>query len=198
MLKCMKEDYSHLFKILESIVPMNDELREVTEKNFFWKKFPKGYRLLEPGKLSNKMYFIIKGLIRIYTISGDKEICRQFFFENSFASDYVSFISHSPSNYFLETLEDTECLVVQNVDLNRLYEIYPCLLKVGKLMAEHAFIFNALRSDSMVKDDALTRYNKLIYERPKVLQRVPLFMIASYLGLTPEGLSRVRKKVTLA
>ena len=135
--------------------------------------------------------------MRVYTIHDDKEICRQFFFENSFASDYVSFISNGTSNCYLQTLEDTECLVVQNTDLNRLYDMYPPLLKIGKVMAEHAFIFNTHRSESMIKDDALTRYNKLINERPKVIQRVPQFMIASYLGLTPEGLSRVRKKVTL-
>lgn len=193
----MKEAYTQLYKVLESIVQMNKELKEETEKNFVFKKFPKGHLLLTPGNSSNKMYFIINGLMRVYTIVEDKEICRQFFFENSFASDYVSFITNATSNCYLQTLEDTECLVVQNIDLNRLYDTYPPLLKIGKVMAEHAFIFNTHRSESMVKDDALTRYNKLINERPKVLQRVPQFMIASYLGLTPEGLSRIRKKITL-
>jgi CRP-like cAMP-binding protein len=193
----MKEAYTQLYKVLESIVQMNDELKEETEKNFVFKKFPKGQTLLTQGNCSSKMYFIINGLMRVYTIHDDKEICRQFFFENSFASDYVSFISNGTSNCYLQTLEDTECLVVQNTDLNRLYDMYPPLLKIGKVMAEHAFIFNTHRSESMIKDDALTRYNKLINERPKVIQRVPQFMIASYLGLTPEGLSRVRKKVTL-
>ena len=104
-------------------------------------------------------------------------------------------MTREKSNAIISTIEDCEVLMVGVNEMDYLYERHPAILKVGKVMAERAFVHNAIRNESMQKDDATTRYQKLIQERPKVIQRVPLYMISSYLGLTPEALSRIRKKM---
>jgi CRP/FNR family transcriptional regulator, anaerobic regulatory protein len=187
--------YHQIDAALETIISLNEEIKEDTRKYFKPKSFKRNTILKTEGEAATHMYFLNSGLIRSYIIDGEKEITRQFFFEDSFASDYISFLTKDKSNTLVSTIEDCEVLVVGFNDLEYLYERHPAIMKVGKVMAERAFVHNALRSESMQKDDATTRYKKLIQERPKVIQRVPLYMISSYLGLTPEALSRIRKKM---
>jgi len=187
--------YHQIDAVLSNIITLTDEINADTRKYFQPKSFKKNTILKSEGTAATHMYFLKSGLIRKYTIDNGKDITSQFFFENSFATDYISFLTREKSNAIISTIEDCEVLMVGVNEMDYLYERHPAILKVGKVMAERAFVHNAIRNESMQKDDATTRYQKLIQERPKVIQRVPLYMISSYLGLTPEALSRIRKKM---
>jgi len=159
------------------------------------KELKKGEFFLREGVTCQDTIFIQEGLFRIYHVHNDKEITRQFIFENSFFTEYESFLAQKPSFYFVEALEDCKVLALHHKDLNILYDSSINFLRLGKMIAENVVQHVGNRYMSILRDDATTRYNNLVKERPKVLQRVPQYMIASYLGITPEALSRIRKNL---
>jgi CRP-like cAMP-binding protein len=110
--------------------------------------------------------------------------------------DLGSFLSQSKSSFYIQTLESTDALKITFEDLDKLFNSSLIFMKLGKVMAERSTINLIKRSVSLLKDDAKHRYLNLMKERPSLIQRVPQFMIASYLGVTPESLSRIRKEIS--
>lgn len=156
----------------------------------------KGEFLLKEGRVCTHLTYINQGLFRTYLLQDGKERVRQFMAENGFAVDIGSFLAQKPSPFFIEALEDSLILKIDFSSLNGLFEGSFHFMKLGKLMADQAAINLIRRSVSLIKDNAKTRYLDLVRERPELLQRSPLFMIASYLGVTPEALSRIRKEIS--
>jgi CRP-like cAMP-binding protein len=157
--------------------------------------FKKGELLLKEGEVFRQVLFIKQGLLRVYYLHEGKEIIRQFFFENGFVTEYESFLGQKPSYYFIDAVEDTEALTLSHHDYLMLTDTYVNFLRFAKMFAENVVQHVGARYMSIIRDDAKTRYLQLIKERPKVIQRVPQYMIASYLGITPEALSRIRKEM---
>jgi CRP-like cAMP-binding protein len=120
----------------------------------------------------------------------------QFFFENSWYTDYESWLTRQPAAVSVEALEPTELMVIAFRDLERLYETNSKFERVGRLMAENTIIRIRNRNLSLLNDTPEERYLQLLKERPKVIERVPQNIIASFLGIEPETLSRIRKKIT--
>jgi CRP-like cAMP-binding protein len=143
----------------------------------------------------SQVFFIINGLIRLYAVNNGKEICRQFFFENTFFSEYESFLHQKPSRTFVDVLEDTRVYSFSYTDMQHFYEVVPGFQLVGRKIAEQLFVKISERVNSFLTETPEVRYGQLVDSRPKVLQRIPQYMIASYLGITPEHLSRLRKKL---
>lgn len=188
--------YDNLRAILTKYVgPIDAHLWEQIERVFTPKTFRKGEIIVSQGQVCRALYFINSGAVRIYTLHEGKEAIRQFFFEYSFFNELASFLTQEPSDYYVDALEDTDALCITKTDLDHLYETSTTLLRLGKMMAESGLIFNSRRNTSLIRDDGETRYLKLLQERPKIMQRVPQYMVASYLGLTPEALSRIRGKL---
>ncbi len=131
------------------------------------------------------MYYDVEGV----------EYVRQFHFERSFCSEYQSFLTEKPALMSLQALEDSELLLISHTDLHALFRLNKEFERIGRIVAEQSFIFVSQRFASMLLEDPETRYQNLVRERPKVVQRVPQYMIASYLGITPEALSRIRKRL---
>lgn len=154
--------------------------------------------LLQEGSTCRFLYFINQGLVRSYLVQNGKEYIRQFIEENGFAVDLESFLLQKPSSFFFEAMEDTQVLRISSSSLTHLFNSYFHLMKLGKMMAEQSTINLIRKSVSLVKDNTKARYLDFVAERPNLVQRVPLFMIASYLGVTPESLSRIRKEVAKA
>ncbi|HOX84096.1 MAG TPA: Crp/Fnr family transcriptional regulator [Chryseolinea sp.] len=180
---------------MRRFLPFSDE--ELLRFKQFLKpvELKKGEFFLHEGDVCHNTAFIQEGLFRIYHVHNDKEITRQFIFENSFFTEYESFLAQKPSFYYVEALEDCKVLMLHYKDLNTLYDSSVTFLRLGKMIAENVVQHVGHRYMSILRDDATTRYNNLVKERPKVLQRVPQYMIASYLGITPEALSRIRKNL---
>ncbi|HMQ75197.1 MAG TPA: Crp/Fnr family transcriptional regulator [Flavobacteriales bacterium] len=155
----------------------------------------KGGVLLQDGEVCEHVWFIGRGLVRAYFLKDGEEITQQFFFEGSYTTDYESFLTRRPTQLHLEALEPTLLLALHREAMQRLYAADPGAERMGRRIAEEIFLSVSRRNRSFLLDSAEQRYLDLMRERPKVMQRVPQRHIASYLGVKPESLSRIRARV---
>lgn len=156
----------------------------------------KGEYFIKEGQISRKVGFIISGSMLCYYDKDGEQAIDEFSLDKEFITDYFSFLTNSPAGKNVKCLEATELVVMSYEDLQELYAISPVFERVGRLMAEALFMNWQQKAKSLMLDDAETRYLKLISRRPDLPQRVPQYLIASYLGVKPETLSRIRKKLT--
>jgi CRP-like cAMP-binding protein len=187
--------YESIHDYLKRVLPFTEDELAALNRVLQPRSFRKGEFFLKEGDICREVIFVRSGLLRIYYVNEGRERIRQFLFENSFITEYESFLSRKPSAYFIDALEPTEVWAIGYEDLNNLYQTSVNFLRLGKAVAENVVVHVGNRYMSLIRDDATTRYLRLIKERPKVMQRVPQYMIASYLGITPEALSRIRKEI---
>jgi CRP-like cAMP-binding protein len=182
---------SHLSKLIE----LKATEAEAFSKAFTLRKLKRKEILLHEGEVCRCTAFILKGCLRyFYNVEG-QEHTGQFFFENSWYTDYESFLSEKPSKQNIEALEKTEILLLQKKDLEKLYETYPKFERFGRLMAENAYLGVRKKNENLVNLSPEDRYLNLVKERPKVIERVAQHYIASFLGIQPQSLSRIRKRI---
>jgi CRP-like cAMP-binding protein len=163
---------------------------------FIYRSVPKRYRLTDAGEVAREAYFINKGLARLYFIKEGDEINANFIFENGFITSLESFLLQTPGKQAVETLEDCELLVIRKKDLDSLTAEFPKFNIFSKAIAEMAFIMLQRRASSFILESPEERYINMLKEKPAILERVPQHMIASYLGVTPVSLSRIRKRIS--
>jgi CRP-like cAMP-binding protein len=151
--------------------------------------------LLVSGQVCNYLYFINKGCLRSFYIdSKGTEHIYQIRMDNSWISDLKSFFSPGPSKYNIEALEESHLFRISSERFEQLLIEIPRLERYFRILFQKAYI-NALdRLDATMWETAMDRYNQMLKENPEIFQRVPLVYIASYLGITPESLSRIRKQ----
>jgi len=167
----------------------------VLQSLFTHKKFRKHQYILQEGEVSTHDNFIIKGLCRTYRVDekGQEHILR-FTPEEWWTGDLASFLSGKPSIYNVDCLEDTEVLRISSADLEKLFESVPKMNKYFRLLYQKSIISYNLRLASNLSKSASERYEEFIQRYPDILQRVPNHQIASYLGITPQSLSRIRSQ----
>ncbi len=158
-------------------------------------KLKKREMLLHEGEVCREAYFINKGCLRyFYNVEGEEK-SGQFFFENAWYSDFYSFTTGKATDENIQALEASELLALSREALLQLFEQIPKLERWGRLIAENAFIGLKNVNSAYLNLSPTERYQALLRERPKVIQRVPQRYIASYLGIQPESLSRIRKRL---
>ena len=150
--------------------------------------------LLEEGKVAEKLYLIRKGCLRLFFYNEGKDITFQFFFEGDFVASFDSLYKRTPSLFYLESIEPTELTAIRredfynqinnNLSLRQLYE---------KKLIDRFHAYQQLFL-SRIKNTPQQRYEELLKEYPNIIQRVPQHYIASYLGITPVSLSRIRNR----
>ncbi|WP_304642477.1 Crp/Fnr family transcriptional regulator [uncultured Muribaculum sp.] len=150
--------------------------------------------LLEEGKVAEKLYLIRKGCLRLFFYNEGKDIAFQFFFEGDFVASFDSLYKRTPSLFYLESIEPTELTAIRREDF---YNLINNNLSFRQLYEEklidrfHAYQQLFL---SRIKNTPQQRYEELLKEYPNIIQRVPQHYIASYLGITPVSLSRIRNR----
>jgi CRP-like cAMP-binding protein len=154
----------------------------------------KGEHFLREGEICRSIAFVEKGSFRVYYAVDGKDIHKDFLFENGIIGSFASFFAQSPSALYITALEDSHILELTYQEVMHLYECYPSWQKLGRIIAQDQFVRAETREASLLKDTPLVRYQALLEAHPKVFRRVPLQYIASYLGITPETLSRYRSK----
>jgi CRP-like cAMP-binding protein len=183
-----------LFKYIEahSSSAITDAERELIKNAFVYRKFKKRQFLLEAGEVCKLSAFILRGAMRQYSVDekGIEHIVR-LSIENWWAADRESFIKETPSIYFIDAWEDTETLVTSKSDLDKLNNIPALGEMVRKLDENQAFAYQK-RLNAAISLSAEQRYEDLAKTYPEFLQRFPQHIIASYLGITKETLSRIR------
>jgi len=158
--------------------------------------FLKKTLLLHKGEIENYLSFIEKGIIRYYLPGDENELTFSFAFENSFTSAYDSFLTRSPSVYSVETLSNTILWRISFEDLQTIYQETDIGNTIGRKASEDLFIRKSRRELSLLTQSAEQRYLSLFTEQPHLLQLIPLKYIASYIGITPQALSRIRKRIS--
>lgn len=159
--------------------------------------FPKGHQLLDAGSVCRHVYFIEKGLTRTYYTKDGKDVTDWISVEKTFATSIVSFITGLPDIRSIELLEPTVLWTIGHDDLQRLYDENHEIERFGRLLVSYGLVQMQQRFDDLHFATARERYRKLMEQTPSIVQRVPLGMVASYLGITPETLSRIRADYTI-
>lgn len=184
-----------LHTTLSALVPLTEADYEAFTAPLQHLELKKKAFLLREGDICRHVAYIENGCLRyFYNVNGE-EHTGQFFFENGWYTDYDSFLRHVPSTQNIQALEPSRVWLMPRAALYQLYEERPVFERFGRLMAEHAFQGLRTRNDALLNLTPEERYLRLLRERPKVVARVPQHYIASHLGLKPESLSRIRKRL---
>jgi CRP-like cAMP-binding protein len=157
------------------------------------KKVKKKETLLTEGYRCKNIYFVRKGAVKQYYISDGKEFIQNFYFEGNMASHFNSFLTQTISDSYLEAIEGTELLVLSYHNFQKICEASP---QFSRHLSVCVSKMNLHRVNLLLLTDALLRYKKFLEKELSIQERVPQYMIASYLGMTPETLSRIRKKLS--
>lgn len=159
--------------------------------------FEKGQVIKDYDRKENYINILISGSTAHFFQRDEKEVCINLHYENQIFSDYLSFLIQQPSGIKTEALEDSEVWSIQHSDLQNLYSKSKEGLWIGKVLSDAMFIRKQFEQINLLSLSPTERYLKLTQERPKIFQRTPLKIIASYLGVTAESLSRIRKRTLL-
>lgn len=160
------------------------------------KRVKKKDLLLREGQVCRELGFINHGVFRMYYLADGKEINTHFSFENDFVVNYHSFLQATPSRYFIQSLEDAEIVTFNLKALQNGYSESKNWERFGRIMAEQSYKMTTNRVEGFMFMDAEERYMQMMKNSPRFLERIPLYHLASYLGIERESLSRLRRKIT--
>lgn len=187
----------NMYRILENIQrtfrPTDQELNQIADAFKMLQIKRSGY-FLEEGQVSTKMGFLERGSMRLFYDSTIKEVCNDFFFENSIVGSLASFLTGAPSIVNIAALEDCEILTIGKEDVFQLMKVCKPFSNLVNFVVQEQFVRAEKREAELLKFQPEERYLHLLEIHPKIFNRIPLYYIASYLNITPETLSRYRKK----
>lgn len=184
-----------LYQVVKRMVAIEDEAWNAFVAQLTYRKLKKNEVLFGIGEVCKDVGFITKGVMRYFFYRGDEEVTGQFFFENTFVTVYGSLITGQITDTAFQALEEVELLMITKEALYKLFDEHKSWERFGRLMAEHTVVvMQRVRAD-LTSATPKEKYLQLMKERPRVLERVPLHLIASYLDMTPEHLSRVRREI---
>jgi CRP/FNR family transcriptional regulator, anaerobic regulatory protein len=186
----IKQFYHHLMPELQ-----HDEWQWLADR-FTERWILKGDLLITEGKVVRDVSFINQGIVSYSLFANGKEINKFFTLEGGYVTDYTSFLTQQPSQAHIEALEDTHVIELSYKNVQEGYATIPALQKFGRIMAE--YLFMQVSQNMMMRFTCTPEqlYQSLLDTQPELLQRIPQYMIASHIGITPEALSRIRKRMT--
>ncbi len=182
---------------IEQIAKVNDEDWRIFSSYLQRQEIPKKEIFLKIGEIENNLSFIEEGIVRLFIPTSDpeKEITFGFCFNYEFVSAYDSFLTRLPSTYQLQTLTKTIMWTISYDNLQKVYKNTKMGNFIGRFSSEKLFLIKSKREQSLLFDSAKTRYLNLFKERPRLIKQIPLKYIASYIGITPQALSRIRREI---
>lgn len=187
-----------LFQKFDEKIQLTEEEKEVSRSFFIPKKLRKKQYILQEGDVCKYVAFIEKGMMRSYSVDekGNEHIL-QFAFEGWWIADQLSFLTGEPSGYNIDALEDCELLLLTRQSEEQMMQRIPKLERYFRILLQNNLINTQRRLASSLNHSAEEKYHQLVQSCPTIPQRVPQHMMASYLGITPETLSRIRKQLSV-
>ncbi|MGZ5134987.1 MAG: Crp/Fnr family transcriptional regulator [Flavitalea sp.] len=187
-----------LFQKFDEKINLTPQQKELSKSFFIPKKLRKKQYLIQEGDVCKYTAFVEKGFLRCYTVDnkGNEHIL-QFAFEGWWIADQYSFLTNKPSRYNIDTLEDSELLLLTKQAEEKLLEEIPLLERYFRILLQNNLIATIQRLESSLNDTAEEKYNRLLKNCPTIAERVPQHMLASAMGITPETLSRIRKQMSV-
>lgn len=192
----MEKHFKQIHAYYKNLLPeLSAEAWAYCTGKFTIRQLKKGEWLVREGEVCRYVSYINKGMLCVYRVSEGNKMVGGFFAEDTYISEYTSFLTQQPATMFIEALEDTEVVDLRFEDMQEAYRQFKVLERFGRLMAEHLFKQLDARVYSLHSLTAEQRYLHLLENTPSIFQRVSQYLIASYLGVTPEALSRIRKRI---
>ena len=183
-----------IIQIFKTIVPISETDCENLEGIFHSLTLNKGDYWIEAGQKNNNIAFIEEGYLRKFYVKDGKEITDYFYFENDFSSDLPSIIEHAEPSASIIAMQRSTLIIFSYRDFNELCKQSPALEHLFRVILERTFIRFYKRTESFILQTPKERYNDLMASYPNVFQRAAQYHIASYLGISPQHLSRLRRK----
>lgn len=185
-----------LFSHIEKKVTLSRGDKEAIASFFTFKKIRKKQYILEEGTFCTHLSFVKKGLIKSYRLDekGNEHISL-FGWEGWWVSDFKSFINQQPAMLYIDAIEDTELLLLSRADYEQLMEEVPVMERYFRMLYQNSLVTKDERLISSNSYTAEEKFQRMLQASPEIMQRVPQHLVASYLGLAPETLSRIRKKI---
>ncbi len=181
---------------IEKFTKVTNEEWKFFASKFCYAEFSKKETLLKLGKTENYLSFLESGIIRFFIPGEENDLTFVFAFDGWFVSAYDSFITQQPATYEVETLTDCKLYRISYEDLQDVYQQTQFGNLIGRMAGEQLFLYKTKRELSLLKDTAEQRYLNLFTEQPHFLQHIPQKYLASFIGITPQALSRIRKRIS--
>ncbi|MDB5136095.1 MAG: Crp/Fnr family transcriptional regulator [Mucilaginibacter sp.] len=188
-------------KYLERFVVFNEAEWIVFTQHLSFSSLKKKHYFTEPGKVCDKVGFIVTGAVRYFHIKDGEDITGYFSFENEFVSSYKSYLTGLPGYTYVQALEDTKLITFTRRDMEQMLANPMLAYKMerfGRLVAEHYLCCYEDRVISFLTQTPEERYLQLLSTGKEILQRMPQHYIAHFLGITPVSLSRIRRRVMVS
>jgi CRP-like cAMP-binding protein len=183
---------SKLLTAIEKFSPLEERSRKAFLQAWQVWELPKNYQVLKAGCVSDYIYFLEKGAVRIFYHKKEKEVTEWIALDEQFFLSITSFFNRVPSNLSIETLEPSLLYGIPHHELMQMADQYHEVERLLRKMVTGSLILSQIRMDSIQFETAQERYEKLLESSPQIIQRIPLSYIASFLGVTLETLSRIR------
>lgn len=185
-----------LFKHIEQKVSLTAVDKEMIANFFLRKRLRKKQYLLQEGDICKYLSFVVKGLIRTYNIDekGDEHMSI-FGWEGWWISDFNSFLSMAPSVFYIDAIEESEVFMISRPDYEALTLQVPIMDRYFRILFQNSLVTKERRLMSSITHTAAQKYEQLIASSPEIIDRIPQNMVASYLGIAPETLSRIKRSL---
>lgn len=188
--------FDNFWKFTEQFVAFTNQEKAQIQQRLILRDVPKGYVLVDIEQTAKEVFFINKGCLRFYYITDEgNEVTGFIFQENMFAGSLESFFAQQPSMQVLETLEESELLVLSYDGLHALYELIPKMNVFVRKLLEQRMAFAQKVLASLIIHKPQDRYTAYQALHPDLENRIPQHILASYMGITPVSLSRIRSRI---
>ncbi|MBO0938470.1 Crp/Fnr family transcriptional regulator [Fibrella sp. HMF5335] len=184
-------------QFLTRFVDLTDPEWQALEKHLTSKTMPKKGFLIQQGQTATEINFLLSGSCRLFYERDGNEKTTYFFFENNLVGDYLGCLTNQPSTLSIQALEDCKLICFRYEVLTALYQQFPAYQLFGRKLAEYLFMGLDIRLAELLTLSPEERYLKFIGTpaKRKIMERIPQQYIASYLGVTPVSLSRIRRRI---
>ena len=186
-----------LFKHIEEKVSLTATDKEMISPFFIRKRLRKKQYLLQEGDVCKYLSFVAKGLVRTYNVDekGDEHMS-VFGWEGWWISDFNSFLSVVPAMFYIDAIEDSEVLMISRSDYDTLTLQVPIMDRYFRILYQNSLVTKERRLMSSITHSAEQKYIQLFNSNPEIINKIPQNMVASYLGIAPETLSRIKRNLT--
>jgi CRP-like cAMP-binding protein len=183
-----------LIEKLRTYIELNDDDERFIDHVFKVKHLAKGEHFLLAGDVCRRAAFIESGVFRFYLNTDERDATYYFASENEFICEYSSFLRQCPSDRNIQALEPAEIRTISFDDLQSFYQNVGAGERFGRLIAEELFVDSMEQLASFYQDKPAVRYQNFVRRFPQLVQRLPQYYIASYVGIKPQSLSRIRRR----